>query len=333
MEEITDYLEDGYQDYLETIPIDKFIKYKSQIIEKLISNGDEKIFDYVNNKLKITWKEIETYWIDIVTKSSYKKFDNVNSIKLLENKFPDEFNILFVKQDSDKICDIIKKCSNEVFKYINIIIKDNVIPIKKDLLTLPSKFIDFETYIIVLEQFKTVNLTFIDKAKIMVSCLNNIENTSEKKMSLKKFIQLKKVLNINEKEFFDLIKYEIKTGSYSKKTFTSTLIYHGSVELINWIIEIAGIDVFLNNNNTKSIIDTCINNKNLETLKIIMNYISIFGYTFDAKDYEYILKMMIHNTWSYDSSEELIYYLIELGVEPPKNNKYYTYYKSIKIIN
>ncbi len=349
MDEIVDYLEDGYQDYLNTIPDNIYQKQRNNIINKVLENSDKKIFDLVNKKLNIKSSEMISWLVNVHHKNSAyygSKKVSLKTIQLLENEFPEEY----LKYVNGKISNleqikIFLKCDIEILKYIyeDSTNKDIVIDISlsKAYLQSPKDFNSLETFEWFYNKFsKTITLKTDEKYETMYNYVQSStsmfdEDTKIKLdgTSLKNFRKLQKILEIPDNELEKLMLYTRKSGYYGKSITFEMLWDNGGYNLIYWIIDMIGPSKLIKKDNIETIISKCVRRKNSELLKLLLNYMNILGLKFNPHDYTYNLKSIISEDWRNDFNEEIIWTLVELGVEPSKNTKYYNYYKNIKILN
>lgn len=115
-----------------------------------------------------------------------------------------------------------------------------------------------------------------------------------------------------------------------------------STDVINWFFEIVSMLNIIKSSNCKNIFDQVCQNGNLESTKLVYNLIQCAGLKIDKNSMNLIIySLMQKERWTNTTDKfgnkmeysEIIYELINIGIQPPKGKQIYTdYYNNITII-
>ncbi len=346
MSDILDFLEDGYQDYLDTISNEQFKKHSNEIIKRVFINGNEELYNYIDKRLSITLKKIKQI-ISIIFVGGYviEKI-KLSTIKLLEKKFPVLYKD-FVNGKIENLCqlDILRSLSIDILEYI---FKDKSVSINfindkktKSYIKSPTLFYSLDTYAWFIKGVG-INFTLEEKYELIynyykslnVMLLDDDEN-DKKVITLENFKKIQKILDFKNLELTNLLTY--KTSNYLKeKKLCILIIKYSTLELIEYFFENIEPKKIINEDNIDEMINGCILRNNIKIFKYILGWMNILDLKIDESIiYELnnsLSKIIKKRDYSEDGiNDDIIYEIIDLGVVPPINNKYYNYYKSIRI--
>ncbi len=331
---ITDFIDAEYIDYLDTIKTEDFIKFKASIYVNLIQKTSPIIMEYIFNKLPID----KTYFLTSVLTSSYsQKKVTPNAIDFFHSKLD-----LTDKLENDAFFEnILLRYDHELAKHIydKYRLKNSIHPLCKSISV--DKFSDYRNF----KWIKEVNsqkLTIQNKYSIVNHILSkNIFNrygrNYEQNLTIKYFSNLLKQEEITPSEYINCL---LKERSL---TIIYNIFNESDTEFVKWIFDVIGFDKkeFFNENLYQKILNNTISSSirkpqiGIEKIKIMVEYGLMLGFSIDIycldKDTNYVLNCKGLSKEEYN--HELIQEIIKLGICPKKHSMFYDYYKQISIIN
>ncbi len=316
---VFDFLHPDYIDYLDSLDGEIYTKFKGQIWEQVLKKEDDLIFDYIYKKIPLTQ--------DIVEKHSYTYRGTSLSEPVLR-KIHELFPTVTEKLSSDqKITEIISHGKLPVVKFLYELRKS-----KDENYTYPNKNIT------------SSHINNYDVFKYMCEIHNKAINTDSKILYVNREIQQNRYKSLTPTDFIKIInskdlEYNSDTMNRLLKKVSNigSLMCYFSKELIEMIF--TNHEATLKENLTVRMLSQLMNNacenKNPVLLKKCFDFANKFKYQLDTEDLTRTLKnLILHFRYANNEDKnETIYYLIELGIEPPKIDPYYDYYKSITLIN
>jgi hypothetical protein len=328
---ITDFINDEYIDYLETIPENKLKPCKSSIYSILLERDSEKIFEYIFNRLPIDYD----YFLTTIFHFQHKKI-SLSAIKFFEKKF--DLTIKFQENHWFKV--FVSKYKLDVCKYIYENYRQNKIEeaIPKELNTvICDKFEDSDVFIW-LKSLRGLEPTSNEKY-LMVNKIFSKGVWYERNVVLTVSL-FKEILNKVNLSVDDFIKIFIKNNN---QTTISNFFSKADNELIEWFFDKVGIDnkdIFNTNFYPKILTHLLSNNLNKESsqlnkIKLLFSYANIHKIKINLDLFEHQIGdyFSAKTRFNSDLNDEIAHEIIKLGIIPKKTNKYYDYYKQISIIN
>lgn len=348
--DIIDYLEIEYIDnWLKLIPDNIWIKYSKDIIKIFYKITNEKLIDFIINKIKINMplyvvKNMNTISLEILKycEKNYltqllSKLKKKNYIVLcLMNKNLD-FNKYFFENLYYKINPIYeyKGINNEN----NFILLDNNEYIHKDneFLTTIKRYKSYYSNKItnydiikyydkkipnIFMEYKIENTMLVNKHKIFRNIFMNC-----KIINYNDTIELKRILDITNNEFINM--FMISSSGYY---ILGKICMSGNIDFIFKILNKFWTNKLLEESSIINIITFSAYSQNINVVKQLYNFLSKEkNYIFNEEIYSKIVRrLLFHN--KKNIYNEIIYEFINLGCKVIKNNSHFNKYsKSIKI--
>ncbi len=331
---ITDFLDDEYIDYLDTIPEAQLKKIKDSIYSKIITMElSEKFYDYINSRLPID----ANYVLTNLLKFSYSsnKSISLSGIKFIEkitdlsNKFLDNpFYIGFVTH-----CGSLS--TNEyVYSKYRFGKCDNPFPIElKNKKSYAYSNIDVYFWVCKITGKKPSIKERIVFAHQNIEQKYRYHEATE--LTISAFKNILHKFEVTEKDYFD-VKYQDDA-----KTRVLSVFRAGDNEFVIWYLTSLNMSntKFFNKENFNYMTVNLINygltsrTNTVNKIRTILSWGKMLNYNFEiSESFKWELKHAV-STYEYDYLiDELIYEVINLGVVPPKGNKFYDYYKQISIM-
>jgi hypothetical protein len=327
-DDILDFLDSEYIDYLKEIDKKHFLKNKKEIEKSIIKFSDTKLCDFIVELLETDINALIIKKIDKIDFTLFKYYFEKNEKKYLE-KFRKNIKLLSI---------IFYKRNLEFNKYVieNIYLK---IPYyRKNVYLSELEFIinncvpyynDYNVFLYVIEKFKLSYIIKNQKLSDRKFLFNNFNNTNP----ITSFEELQLVLmklHITKEEFESSILNLFYLSTENSCSYLTTICRTGDIDLFikiinNYKISILGmtalyvIEIFVEatkSNNTNFII-------------ILLNYLKNKGLMINKIHYTEILKE-IFKLPNYLMYHDIITGFIELGGIVNLNNNYKEYADSIK---
>ncbi len=335
---ITDFIDAEYIDYLDTIKTEDLVKSKASIYANLIQKTSPIIFEYIFNKLPID----QNYFLTSVLTLSYsQKKVTSNAIDFFHSKL----DLTEKLENNDFYENILRRYDFELAKYIYDKYRlgkvENPIPPSLSKSVSVDKFSDYRTFKwikeVTLQKLTIQNKYCIVNNILSKNIFNKYGRGSELNLTVKYFSDLLKQEEITPNEYINCL---LKERSY---TLFYNIFNECDTEFIKWIFDIIGFDKkdFFNENLYQKLlnntISSCIRKPKIgiEKIKIMVEYGAMLGFSIDTycldKDTNYVLNCK--GLSKEDYNHELIQEIIKLGICPKKHSMFYDYYKQISIIN
>lgn len=334
---ITDFIDTEYIDYLDTIPDDVFKKSKASIYNILISKESNEIFEYVFKRIPI---DIEFFKTLI---NSYNfKIITIQSLKFFESKFP----LGTILTDDQKFMNWCQRFQLDTCIYIYENYRkdkcENQLPFTMSNQS-PERFYDYKVYIWI-KEFKGLKLTSNEKYRIVNKLLEkNIFYEGYTVLTVKILKDYLKEIEFEEKEYFSCLSKNITIS------LLNSIFIKGDEEFIVWFFDKIRLDnkeIFNEHKYGRALHKMLTelvrssnyysNNHSLEKIKLIFSYGQIHGIKVNVNDLEremrYVLSSNNNNGYN-EVNYDIVHEIIKLGVCPKKCNRFYDYYKQISIIN
>lgn len=334
---ITDFIDVEYIDYLETIPDDNFKKCKLSIYSILIGKESNEIFEYIFKRLPIDIEFFKT----LINSYSLKEI-TVQSLKFLESKI----TITTIFSDDQKFMSWCQRFKIDICKYIYENYRkdkcEHPIPITMSNQS-PERFTDYKVYIWI-KALKGLKLTSNEKYKIVNKLLEkNIFYESAKILTVKALKDYLKEIELDDKEYLNHLSKNITID------LLNNIFIHGDEQFIVWFFDKIGLDnkdIFNEHKFGRALnkmLSELVRNSNyyrnhqgLEKIKLIFSYGQIHGIKVNIYDLEREMRYVLSSNHYHGYNEvnyEIAHEIIKLGVCPSKCNRFYDYYKQISIIN
>ena len=343
--DIIDFLELEYFDYLDTIPEKIWIKFKKDVENVFYKLSDEKVIDYVMNKIKPF--EISTYVMKNFKKINLeilKKCFKTNFIKIY-NKINKED---YIRKNTFVECISIHNLEFNTYYYQNIAeyeknltdgdnknSKNNNVIELKPIVNLRLKKIFEDTYLDNKHVYDTTLPYSLDVLKYYIELFGLTDKFCSfniiKKQNLFNLLYLKKNININNYNQFielknilgitdnEIIKYILI--SY-KKNFIQISIIHkicesGNIDYVLSIINNYKIDdksyTESNGNLILNMIISSVISGNIDLVYIVHNlFFNKFPHIFTKNFYSNLIYSIVRRT-NYREFDNLIFEFINLG--------------------
>lgn len=343
IDNITDFLGEEYIDYLETIPEAQLKKIKDSIYSKIITlELSEKFYDYINLRLPV---DINYIFSNIWKFSSYthrKNFISFAGIKFIEkiSNTSTKFSDISIKfSDNTFYTDFVVFCDNlSINEYIYSKYRlgkcDKPIPTELEY----KKSYSYNNIDIYLWVCKITGKNLSAKERI-IFVHQNIEQKyryyEATELTISTFKNILHKFEVSEKDYFDVKNQD------DAKTRVLSVFRAGDNEFVIWYLTSLNMSntKFFNKENFNYITVNLINyglisrTNTVNKIRTILSWGKMLNYGFEiSESFRWELK---HAISSYEYNyliDELIYEVINLGVVPPKGNKFYDYYKQISIM-